>query len=75
MYKNCVNLFARTKSQSRQSAIEMKQTHYFKDKISLTFSLTGQYLSKSLQIVVNTIIQNVAPCKQELSIFENFRNL
>ena len=53
----------------------MKQTHYFKDKISLTFSLTGQYLSKSLQIVVNTIIQNVAPCKQELSIFENFRNL
>ena len=45
---------------SRQSAIEMKHTHYFKDKISLTFSLTEQYLSKSLQIVVNTIIQMVA---------------
>ena len=44
--------------QSTQSPIEMKQTHYFKDKISLTFSLTGQYLSKSLQIIVNTIYTN-----------------
>ena len=41
--------------QSTQSAIEIKQTHYFKDKISLTFSSRGQYLSKNLQIIVNTI--------------------
>ena len=33
--------------QSTQSAIEMKETHYFKDKISLTFSLTEQHLSQN----------------------------
>ena len=56
--KNCVNLFARSQIrliimfyQSTQLVIEIKQIHYFKDKISLTFSLTGQYFSKNLYIV------------------------
>ena len=72
-----VNLFARCYIRFYQSKtkIRIQQTYYSKDRILLTFSLTEQHLSKSLQIVVNTNQEQIlfTPCsfKQEISIFSN----
>ena len=69
------NVESRNLQLKSQSVIEIKQARYFKGKVSLTFSLTGQYLSKSLYIVLMSYkIQMLAPCiKQEMSIFSNYR--